>query len=302
MKLQAYLGSLLPGFTKERMVEDIGTAREELRDSTIEPLRAITRLYGKYKWESEWVRELDESFEKEVKIRYTGNFLNGMLDVMETIDDNIDTVEQLVETQYADDVMRDAMTVLRVNLLQYIEVMTFAIQYTRRLLVAVMAIEVSAVNGNDPESLPKKGDMDWLEQRRSSYFVALQILSDKKENIQKTFSEMPNVAINKDSVDTTQAVIGHANTDPMGFCLIPLVLNPIYHVRMAIAEWQAARFKAAEEEKRMLEFRLLQLKLAKEGKGKKDAKLEQNIEHTQIRLDKLNYKLKDMGEDYGTAA
>jgi primosomal protein N'' len=50
------------------------------------------------------------------------------------------------------------------------------------------------------------------------------------------------------------------------------------------------------EEKRMLEFRLLQLKQAEEGK--KDAKLQQQIEYTEGRLQKINYKLKKMEEKY----
>lgn len=84
--------------------------------------------------------------------------------------------------------------------------------------------------------------------------------------------------------------------DPYHFGLIPIKMNPIYHIRMAIAEWQVARYNAAIEEKRALEYRLLALKASSDGK--KDAKLEEAIEYSEARLAKLNYKLATMEEDY----
>ena len=107
------------------------------------------------------------------------------------------------------------------------------------------------------------------------------------------------MTVNADSIANTNSIIGANRTDPFQFGLIPIVLNPIYHVRMAIADWQVTRYKAAQEEKRMLEFKLLKLKLAQTGK--KDARLDEQIEYTAGRLDKLNYKLKTMEEQYGTA-
>lgn len=300
MKFDDYMGSLLPSFTRQRILEDIESAREELADNTLEPLKAIARSYGSYKWKSEWVVEFDQAFKKGVDSKYSGNILNGMLHVMETIEDNLDLIESLVEREYKDDLFRDAMSILRINLLQYVEAMSFTIEYTRRLLVAIMACEVAKVN-NDLEgtTLPTKGEFDWLAMRRESYFVAMHILSEKKEVVEKRFAEMPEVIITKDSFEQTRATIGYSKVDPMSFGLIPIVLNPIYHVRMAIADWQVSRFKAAEEERRLLEFRLMQLKLA--VGDKKDAKLEQQIEYTQNRLSKLRYTLKEMGDNYGTA-
>lgn len=66
---------------------------------------------------------------------------------------------------------------------------------------------------------------------------------------------------------------------------------------MMIADWQVSRYKAAQEEKRMLEFRLLKLKL--QSTGKADAKLDQNIEYTEQRLQQLNFKLHKMEQEYG---
>ncbi|MOA51277.1 hypothetical protein D3C78_1744100 [compost metagenome] len=96
-----------------------------------------------------------------------------------------------------------------------------------------------------------------------------------------------------DDVSTVEATVGATKTDPFHFGIIPVRLNPIYYVRMAIAEWQVNRYKAAVEEKRALEYRLLVLK-----DGSKDAKIEQEIVYTEGRLQKLNKKLNDMEEGF----
>jgi hypothetical protein len=298
MKIDKYLSSMLPNFSKQRMLEDLNVMREELRENTLPPLQAIERSFGKRKWSSDWVKAFDEAFSKDTHIRYSGNFLTGMVQTMENVEKNMDVVERLIGEYYADDVLRDAMTILRVNLMQYLETMNFAIHYTRRLLVAAMSIEIKAVDQEaTSEVLP--GELSWLERGRSNYFTALHILSAKKEEVEKRFKELPEMTVTKDSVNNVVSVAGLSRVDPFQFGLIPVFLNPIYHIRMAIADWQVTRFKAAQEEKRMLEFKLLQLKMA--SSGKKDAKLEQQIEYTETRLQKLNYKLKDMEESYGTA-
>jgi cell division protein FtsB len=300
MNLDKYLTSLLPSFTKARMIEDLNVRRDELKNNTLPPLKSIQQAFGKRSWENDWVRAFDERFKKAAEIRYQGNFINGVLDTMERVLETCDVIENLINEYFADDVLREAMTVCRVNLLQYLETMSFSIDYTRRLMVATLTLEVATVNKEDPfNGQITQGEMDYLNRRQEAYFQAIRILSDKKEAVQKRFKEMPDMTVNADSVSTATAVVGVTKIDPFGFGLIPVSLNPIYHIRMAIADWQVSKFKAAQEERRILEFKLLQLKLAAEGK--KDAKLQQQIEYTQGRLDKLKFKIRDMEEDYGTA-
>ena len=74
------------------------------------------------------------------------------------------------------------------------------------------------------------------------------------------------------------------------------MLNPIYHIRIRIAEWQAAKYQEAKEERSMVELRLLSLKELKSGKD--NARLEQQIEYNQERLSKLTAKIGRMEENY----
>ena len=300
MNLDKYLSSLLPSFTKARMLEDLGVTREELKYNTLPPLKALSQTFGKRKWENEWVKNFDERFEKQSELRYSGNFMTGVYETLERALENCDSLERLINLTFADDVVREAMTVSRANILQYLEVMSFAISYSRRLMVIALTLEVAQVEQEDPTaSSITPGELDWVTKRQDAFYQSMRILGNKKEDLEKQFADLPDMTINSDTVATTTALVGVTKIDPMGFGLIPISLNPIYHVRMAIADWQVSRFKAAQEEKRMLEFKLLQLKLA--STGKKDVKLQQQVDYTQGRLQKLNFKLREMEDNYGTA-
>ena len=120
-------------------------------------------------------------------------------------------------------------------------------------------------------------------------------MSDKKKTVEDRFDSIPEIGANDDAIQMANATAEPLDLDPFAFGLIPLGLNPIYHVRLAISEWQAKRYRTAEEESRMLEFRLLQLQEI--AKGNKDAALQQQIEYNQNRLNKLRYSLKEMEED-----
>ncbi len=300
MKFERYLDSLLPSFSRQRLLDDLAVIREELKDNTLPPLKSIATAFGKRKFESQWVAEFDAAFKKGTNIKYQGNFYTGMYETLQVVADNVDVVESLINAYYADDVLRDAMTVLRINLLQYLETMSFAVRYARRVAVATMSIEVDASSDKQGlETIITAGEVEWLTTRRIHFFAALNSLSIGRKDVEERFKSLPDMTVNANSIQSTNSVLGANRTDPFQFGLIPIVLNPIYHVRMAIADWQVTRFKAAQEEKRMLEFKLLKLKMAQTGKS--DARLDEQIEYTSGRLEKLNYKLKTMEEDYGTA-
>jgi hypothetical protein len=61
-----------------------------------------------------------------------------------------------------------------------------------------------------------------------------------------------------------------------------------------VAEWQANRYKAARDTKRLLELRLLNMQMQQQKTP--DAALEKDIEYTTNRIKNLDFKIKDMEE------
>ena len=303
MKFDAYLNSLLPTFTKGRMLEDLGCIREELRENTLPPYKSTSETFGRLKFASEWNQKFNAQFTKEINFKYKDNFYTGIYTALQTAYERLDVIESLIQRYYeADDVVRDAMTATRVNLLQILEAISFVTRYARRVLIVSMAYEIDAKNAdNAPTYSMSEGEVDWLQSKLRHFLTCLNVVSFAKtnEDFATTIDNLPKAVINGSSYDVLLQTQGVGKIDPMKMGLIPLVLNPIYHVRMAIADWQVSRYKTAQEEKKMLEFRLLKMKLQSQGKA--DAKLDASIQYTEGRLQELNYKLHKMENEYGAS-
>ena len=70
--------------------------------------------------------------------------------------------------------------------------------------------------------------------------------------------------------------------------------NPIYHLRLLVAEAQANRYKEASELKQVLELRILNL--AKANQNSPDAHLQKEILYTQSRVDAATAKMREYEE------
>lgn len=293
MELRKYLESMLPMFTRQRIFEDIDIVRTTLDDNTLPVYREYAKLMGKDNFKSDFATEYQDRFDKRFEGKMTGNMIGTIAKQLEGMSEKLDVVSKLVEDSFADDVIKQAMTILRVNVLQYLETIGFSVQYARRLLIALVAFEVNAFNPNVDIDIVD-GELEWLENNFATFGACLNVLDTTAEKVQETLKEVPDVAVNPDSVDNVVAMVGKDKVDPLKLGFIPVVLNPAYHIGMRIAEWQADRYQKSVEEREMLQYRLLQYKLVE--KGRNDAALERKVKITQDRIDKLNYKIAKMEE------
>ena len=72
---------------------------------------------------------------------------------------------------------------------------------------------------------------------------------------------------------------------PTGF-----IGSPIYTVGLVFAQWEADRHKELKDKKKLLELRLLHLRLLQE-QGKGDANQEKEITYLQRRVTDIDYKV-----------
>lgn len=296
MKIDKFLSSMLPSFEKTRVKEDIGLLREELKEVVLPVYDSAVKAMKKRDFRAEPIIAFNNDFTSSVKTATKGNFIVVIHESMRNAYENLDMLEVMIDKFYSDDVMRDGMTYLRINLLQYLEAISFASRFSRAILLWTYAAEISAVGEEYEGDEISEGEREWINKNSSTFFQCINIIGLKKKDIEKKLEEIPDVVATEENNQFIPRTIGKHKLDPFHFDLIPVKLNPIYHVRMLITEWQVARHRAAMEEKRMLEFRLLQMKQIESGKD--DAKLQERIEYTEGRLQKLRYKLQEMEEEY----
>ena len=298
MRIQDFIASLLPSFEVDRVKKDILTLREELKTTTLPGYVAGAKYFKSNKVRSPLCQDYQKVFDSVVKTSIRGSYVEVTAEVFQKLPENLDGLERLVDRYFANDVIAKGMTYLKVNLLQYVEAVSFALRYGRKLLLWTYQAETNFAMG-DQDKIGQEltqYERDWLKANASHFGNVIRILAGTAADMEKAIDALPDVVITNENVPVMQATVGASKLDPFKFGLIPVKLNPIYHIRMAIAEYQVKRYKAALEEYRTLEYQLMALENARTGK--KDPKLEQAIEYNQNRLQKMNVEITRMEEDY----
>lgn len=294
MSISKYVTSLLPSFERSQVEEDIRVLKEDLGENTLPPFAAAADHFKRDKFAAKDVVDFDRVFGRSVRTSINGNFISVTYEALKRANEMLGKIDTAVDKYFGRDITAEGMTYARLNVLRYLEIVSFATRYSRKVLLWTYHNEQAA--HKRPVGNPlARAEIQWLHENRQAFFVCIRILSTKPQDVEKFFRNIPDMIVVPEEVEMAKQTVGEDRLDPLQTNLIPVKLNPIYHVRMAITEWQVNRYKAGQEEKRALEYRLLALKESREGK--EDAKLEQMIEYTEDRLKKLNYKLAKIEED-----
>lgn len=297
MKIERYVRSLLPNFGKNKVMEDLRSINEELTTNTIPCYeKAVTVLKGK-KWPTDLMNDMEGQFEKRVGL-YSVNHINAIYRCLKNCNANVTALIDIVDNNYASDIMREGISYLMANQLQYIEVCNFVSPYARRWLIYTYGVMTMA--SSDQKNYKKMSEFskeeEYLRANKENFILSMGILSKSPKEVEKNFDKIPDIVADPDKASIASATVGASNLDPFGFNLIPVAMYPIYHVRMAFAQWQVNRHLLMQEEKKQLEYKLLALKEMKSGDNV-DPRLDRQIEYTEMRIEKLRYKLNRLVEE-----
>lgn len=288
MKADKYLQSMIPSLDKMKIKEDLRNLSEELTSKTLPPYQAGKDFFNKdYKFKAKPLAELESRAKRSVDHR-APNLILLTLAGLEQANKNVGAVIDLVDKHYANDVVRDGMTYLKVNLLQYVESMSFLSLYARRLLLVAYGLEAL---GSETPDRDLSRDLQWVERRFDQFLVCLKANLMTEATLTKKLDDIPDIKVQEGTDATVRQTVGANKIDPMGFGFIAARFHPVYHVRKAILRFQNYRHKLAGEEKELLEFKLQNLKNQRDGK--RDARLEETIERLEGRVSKMQFEMEE---------
>lgn len=306
MKVSKFVATLLPSFTKDDVVEDIRITRMEIKESTQPAYHAAADIFRAWKFKHEPLRKDLEQFAR-MNPGQPGNPSGQLGNLFVRVDrafpailENLDEVEALIVKTFNQEIAGSGVTYLKANLLQFVEVAGFVSKYARKFLDYTYVVETGEYEDSINTYLKDnviQADLEWLSANFVSFCTAFKIASTPSATLRKAIYSIPDVVVTDDTASTLTATHGESKIDPMQLGFIPLWLNPIYHVRMFIAEWQASRYKASQEEMRLLQLR--KLNLERLAQGKPDVALTRQIESLSGRIQTLNYKIMKMEKTYG---
>lgn len=295
MKISNYLASLLPSFGKERIMEDIGITRRELQTITIPEYQSAVAEFKGWKYKSADVKRLQDTFARQYG---RGNMIDVIAKALPDVEKNLTEIESLVTATYNADVASRGMTYKGINLLQLVEQASFISKYARKLLVFVVTAESAEIPNSSTvlsDSLTPAA-IRWINENMMNFCQALDSMVQPPVTILKLLNEIPDIIVTPENEGGLTASVGSAKLDPFKTRLIPIWLNPIYHIGMFVADWQAARYKEAQEEMQVLQLR--RLNLQKLTAGKPDAMLQERIQKTEDKIKETSYRLAEMEKSY----
>lgn len=291
---------MLPSIGKTDVKKAISNIRKELLNGTLPPYETASITFSSRKFKSKEINEFDDAFQKAFKGKVRGNFIQCISELLKNLVVNLDLIETSFEMKVNGDIIKDDISFYETNILRFIESTAFALKYARLLLRWTLNSETAAADSNAQnynEQLTKT-DQEFLSANQDRFLTVLKVIGTKKEALEDIIKNISNanLSVNKTNIEVSNAIRGYGANDPFGHGFSATNANVFYIFGRMYAEWQVARYDEAREERKMLEMKLMNLNLINEGKA--DAKLQQQIEYTADRLNKLNYKISQMEEEY----
>jgi len=304
MKIIDFFKSLLPNFAKQTVLEDIRTTKLVLTTVTMPAYQDAIRAFGGRKFGNEALQKDWEVYRRNVKGASGSNTVMAIEKAFKDMLATLDLTETLVEKDYNDDIEGSGVTYYKAAVLQMIESISFATDYANKYLNYIYVIEAAELSESEENEtfldqinasiMP--AEVRFLRDRFVDFCTVMDTLSKPTAKLKADFEDIPDVAITAAGDQIVQRSIGPSKLDPFRHGFVPLVMNPIYHIRMRVADYQHYRYEQAKATKDILQLR--KLKLERQLAGKPDAAIEKQIEYTQKRIDELTLQIRKVEEQY----
>jgi len=294
MKITDWISSLLPSFSKDTLLEDIRVTRGQL-ESLGDVYGAAADQLKNWKFKSEEIKSMAGTFKSMV------GGTNPIVEIHKAfpaILKNLDTAENIAVSILNGQVAAKGMTYKQAVLVQYVDAFFLVERYARKWLNYAIVLESAEFKENGlpvSESIPKP-EIDWLKKGFVDFCVAFNAVTGDNRKVMDELKDVPDIDVQGSDSKSISAQLGPKVTDPFKLGFIATKANPIYFVRMVIAEWQVKRYKESREELSALELRLLYLKRLQEGRP--DANTEKRIRSLESRIQDLSADLAEMEKDY----
>ena len=313
MILEKFVQTLLPNFTGENVENSLKALRIECEDKTYPPFRSCVEMgvfAGSQPFKNGWVITFNSLLVDGIKVNKRDIFKQLPRDlqknslylierILAAVPERINDMIKMSNINTGRIVSKVEITYPQAIIIRLAELLEFFQVFARKLLLQIYAKEHESLSDKTnvlSEPLSPL-EVKWLETHYESFIILLNVFSVNKEDFVRTLSSIPDIAI--DENEEVQAAVranAGARTDPFMLGIIPYTWNPIYHIRMGLAEWRKARLDAAYSERELLELRL-ELVRAKQA-GESNAKLEDSIDRMQNRLKKLNVKIIELENSF----
>lgn len=295
LNLVGFIKSLLPSFSKSDVEADMEISLEHIpviienytslgvvvKDAPIQHKQSKDLLKDLYK-------DIDKS---KTKLSRNSNIGQDMVTLMSNAKVNGEYILKEISDSINDTIMSQALTAYKSNILRIVPHYYFMTRYALDLLnfLYIKEIEHAKLDTGKGYSINKKQE-EFLVKNAWMFSRLISLYGSDPDHFKKQIESLSDVTIPKDSVEEVVQQFASDKIDifnnlPHGF-----VGSPIYSIRLVFAQWEADRYRSLKNKRKLLELRLLHLKLQKE-QGVSDSNIESEIIYLQQSVTDMDFKL-----------
>ncbi len=222
---------------------------------------------------------------------------SGLVKILPIVDELI----KISDKDLPDTMVKNGVSVKDGVILKVSESIRLTISTAVTILKYVSVMETNYLSGTNDSTLLTKNtiksinNVALLNGSMIAYFRSI-----KPKTMVTDLNSITNYTlINSDSDLMTEKMIDKSLLKLSSVKGLPIMAgfvgNPIYHIRLAVADWQIASYNKRKEDKKTLELKLLYLKSI--SNNEENPKLEKQIQFYEKRVAKLAYNINQIEEE-----
>lgn len=299
MKIFDFIKAMVPRIEKDQILEDLRVTIGELEQVVAPSFLHAADYFRSNQFLSDKNKDLSDAFYRKFdkgSMAKQSSFIGEIAVRIPFIKDNLQFVQSQIEEILERDVISEGLTAKKAILIRTANHLSFISRFSTDLLNVVYVNEAVTADTKVKESLQvAPAIFKHIDRNLSSFAAYLSDYGIPNKDFVKLFENIPDIVVASRNEHAISGMYKEKDIDPFTSPYVQgFAGNPIYHVRLIFAEWQASRYKANKEMKKMLELRLLHLKLVQDKKS--DPKLETEINYIQGRVDKIERYMREIEE------
>lgn len=294
MNINAYVKSLKGVTNKDEVLSALDAVQQDLSTKVVPIVSTAAAAFKTIKPKSEVVIGYEERYREAFRLGRNAAVIEDLKERLHKVQKNLDLLGQEIRKSMPETVAQTSIDHRTAIMMQLVDNASFLNRFCRRFVEAATIYETESVGMYEDyqkENLTK-GEAAWVENNFPYFLEVLASLSDDK--FKSKFDEIPSVKVDPDSNDNN-ALFGRLKMDPFNMGFIPVSLNPFFHIGKWIVEFQAWRYKEAQEDQRRIQQRLLLLEEAQQGKS--NPQIEKEIKLLRDKSEALTYRINKAEEE-----
>lgn len=294
MNINAYVKSLKGVTGKDEVLSSLDVVQQDLSTKVVPIVGTAAAAFKTIKPKSEVVIGYEERYRQAFRLGRNASIIEDLRDRLHKVQKNLDILGQEIRKSMPETVSQMSIDHRSAVMMQLVDNAAFMNRFIRKFIEAVTVYETEAVGMYEDYQKDNltKGEAAWVEDRFPFFLETLEALSD--DHFKQKFDDIPNVKVDPDS-DDNNALFGRLKMDPFKMGFIPVSLNPFFHIGKWIAEFQAWRYKEAQEDLKRIQQRILLLEEAQQGKS--NPQIEKEIKILRDKSEGLIYKINKAEEE-----